>query len=117
MGKWTSRMMETHAMPFTAENFLSDLMPQWSAQDFPRALRWAAAAEGFGLESVRHHGGCLKFSLIPPPGDHPTAKIKMRGRLHRLFKRTRFRVPDRQLWLRVGRRRRALAVIAAPTLP
>jgi len=95
----------------------SGLLHQWALDGFRRGLRWAAEAEGFGLESVRQRGGVVLFSLIPPPGDHPSPKFKTRARLHRVFERTGFRVSDRQLWLRVGRRRRALAVIAAPTLP
>jgi hypothetical protein len=103
-------------MSLTAEDFLAELMPRWAIQDFCRALRWAAKAEGYGIEAMRLRGGCVKFSLIPPPGNHPPARIKTRARLHRLFKRAGFRVPDRQLWLRIGRRRRALAIIAAPTI-
>ena len=102
-----------------AEEFLveSGLLRRWAAEGFCRGLRWAAEAEGFGLESVRQRGGVVRFSLIPPPGDHPSPRFKTRARLHRLFERIGLRVPDRRLWLRVGRHRRAVAVIAAPTIP
>ena len=108
-------------VPFLIEpgEFLagSGLLRQWALDGFRRGLRWAAEAEGFGMESVRQRGGIVRFSLIPPPGDHPSPQFKTHARLHRLFKRIGLRVPDRQLWLRVGRRRRAVAVIAAPTIP
>ena len=110
-------MPEASATSFTADQFVSELMAGWVVQDFRRALRWAAADEGCDLEAVRVRGGCVRFTLIPPPGHHPTTKTKMRARLHRLFKHTGFRVPDRYLHLRVGRRRRAIAVLAAPRIP
>lgn len=100
------------------ESFLAgedgDLLRRWALDGFRLSLPRAAEAEGLEIGSVKQHRGCLRFTVLYPPGRQPSAKPKLRMFVHRMIRRTGWRVPDRSLWFKLASRRRGLVVCAAP---
>ncbi|MCW5554871.1 MAG: hypothetical protein KIS67_22250 [Verrucomicrobiae bacterium] len=100
------------------ESFLAGedggLLRRWALVGFRLSLPRAVQAEGLEIGSVKRRGDCLRFTVLYPPGRQPSAKPKLRMFVHRMIRRTGWRVPDRSLWFKLASRRRGLVVCAVP---
>ncbi len=93
----------------------SGLMRKWALDGFRRSLPRAVEADGLVIETVREQGNCLRFTIRYPPGRRPSANPnKLRTAVHRMLRRTGWRVRDRSLWMKLGIRFPGVVVCAAP---